>query len=266
MGAAIDTVLATAHNPGSTVTAAAAASGDSLTVRSFPPAAFARLEQLIRGGSTAGIVQVKSPMLYDNVEGLQYETSESPSAFLLPDTVGQPLVSADTLSVGLTGGTAEYDQAGLSIYYSDLPGSTSRLHSWGDVSGLITNIKGLKVACEASATVGDWSDTVITTTEDLLKADTDHAVLGYVVDTEVTAVAVKGQDTGNLRVAGWGSTSPLVTSGLFVDLSNSHGTPHIPVINSNNKGNTYVSVADVVASTATNVTLVLAELSQNLTS
>lgn len=266
MTSAVDTILVHATNPGTAWTAGTVASGDSLTVRSFNPPDWAQIKQVVRAGGTSGGVRVRSPLLYDNVEGLQFYSKETPTVLLLPPELGQPVQASDTLVCELTGGTAESDIAALSVYYSNLPGASTRLHSWGDISGLLGNMKGLEVAVTASGTVGDWADYVSTTTEDLLQAGRDHAILGYVTDAALGYVAVKGQETNNLRIGGPGSTSTDFTSNWFVDRSKESGVPYIPVFNANNKNNLYVSVADDAASTAAKVTLILVELTQNLSS
>lgn len=265
MGVAIATTLGSYHNPSTTYEAVTVANGDSLTVRNFASSDFARLEQIIRGGATAGAVRVRSPLLYDDVQGIRFETSENPSVMLLPPEVGQPLQPGDTLTLEVTGGTAEYDLAALVSYYSNLPGANARLHSWGDISGIIKNIVGVEVDVTTNATEGQWEDTVITTTVDLLKAGYDHAILGYVTDTALTVVGVKGDMTSNFRVCGPGSTSTDDTSAWFVTQGERHNTPHIPVFNADDKNLVYVSTADVGASTTAKITLVLAQLSQTIT-
>lgn len=264
MGVSIDTIFTKVANPSTTFTATTANGGDSLVVRSFAATDSCIITNLIRGGATKGAARVRSPLLYDNIEGYQVYSAENPSELAIPVNLGQAVRPTDTLIVEVTGGAAETDAAALTLLYSNLPGSTPRLKQWGDISGLISNIKGLHVLVANSGTVGNWTDTVLTTTENILKANTDHAILGYLTDTACTVVAVKGQETNSLRVGGPGSLKSLLTGNYFVDQSNALGMPMIPVFNANNANNTYVSTADVVASSAPNITLVLAELSQNI--
>lgn len=263
---AIDTIVGTAANPSSTFTAVTFNTGDSGSVRSFPATNSARIERVMRGGATSGAVRVLSPRLHDNVRGITYTSAENPSIFLMPQVIGQTVYPQDTLTVQVTGGTAETELAVLSIYYENLPGSDARLHNWADIASMIQYIKPLEVDVTNSATIGAWTDTVITHTEDLLIANRDYAVLGYVTDTNQTAVGLKGTETGNLRICGPGTTASDDTSQFFVDWSNREGTPHIPVMNSANKGAIFVSTADAVASSTPKVQLVLALLTSNLPS
>lgn len=270
MGLAIDTVLGYYHNSGtaaSALEAATAADGDSFTIRQFAATSMARMEALVVKAGTAGrAVQVKSPSFHDNVRGIEFHTVEDPATFLLPQEIGQPLVSGDQLSVEIDAAAASYATLAMLNYYQDVNGISARLHSWGDISGIIKSIKPLEVDVTNSATPGTWTDTVITTTEDLLHAGSDYAVLGIITDTAQTVIGLKGQETGNLRVCCPGSTASLDTSDYFVRMSEMHGTPHIPVFSSLNKGSLYVSTADDTASTTPKVQLVLAELSQVLAS
>lgn len=265
MGLALDTIVTRATNPGAAFTATTAVPGDSLVVRNFADSAQANLVNLIRRGATSGAFRVRSPLLHDNVRGIAFTTGQTPSIFALPRELSQRLYAQDTLIAEITGGAAETDLGCLLIYYTDLIGVAARLHMRGDIEGNYDNIKPVTVAVTNSATIGNWTDTVVTATEDLLHANTDYAVLGFITDTALAVVAVKGQDTGNLRVGGPGSTQVEDTADYFVVQGIFHNIPFIPVFNSANKGSFFVSTADSAASSTANVTLILAELSRNLT-
>lgn len=266
MGLARDTIVFTATNPGASGAVATPNTGDSFTVRNFAPADFALLEQITRQGATEGFVQATSPMLHDDVRGIRFTTAETPSVLTMPKAYGQPLRANDTLAVTISGGTAEVDMGALHVYYSNLIGSSARLHMWGDIAGNIANIKLLEVDFNTSATAGAWVDTLVTTTENLLKANTDYAVLGYLVDVATCVFGVKGQETGNLRVCGPGTTATDDTSNWFADRSEETSRPHIPVFNAANQGSVYVSCASAATSAAVKGQLVLAQLATNLSS
>lgn len=268
MGVYIDTiageVTAGATNP-KTLQAVTMAAGDSLSVRSFSPQGWAKLEALFYKGELKYQARVLSPMFHDNVTGLTWAPDESPALELLPQYVGQPLVSGDTLTFELGAAAGDKTVGALSLYYSDPNGPVARLHSWGDISGIIKSIKPLQVAVTASGTIGAWADTAVNTTDKQLHANTDYAVLGYQTDTALACIGLKGQATNNLRVCGPGAASTVDISDWFVKMSERHGTPHIPVFNSDNQGATYVSVLDNAAGTTANVYLILAELANTIT-
>lgn len=267
MGTAAELILVSAVNPGAGPTAfTPGGSGDSLSVRSFSPADKARLEGVIRMGTTAGFVQVRSPLFHDNVRGIRVTPAESPSVFSLPGDALQGVQPQDTLIVEGSGGAAETDIALLQLYYDNLPGASPRLHSWGDIANNIASVKPISVAVTSSATAGNWVDTLLTTSENLLHANKDYAVLGYMANVALGAIALKGIDTGNLRVGGPGSTQEYPTTNYFVDLTNRTGRPHIPVFNSANANGTFVSVCAATASVAATVELICVELASNLAS
>lgn len=266
MGLAIDTIAGYATNPGTAGAAVTLSTGDSLTIRNFASTDFCRLVGITRVGATEGFVEVTSPLLHDNVRGIRFTTSESPSTFLMPRDVGQPLQPSDTLAVTVSGGTAEVDQAVLQVFYSNVLGTSARLHAWADIAGNIKNIKPLEVDSAVNGAKGTWVDTVITTTENLLHVNSDYAVLGYVTDTALAAVGIKGQETGNLRVTGPGVTAVDDTADYFIRTSQRHNLPMIPVFSGVNAGSVYVSAVQDGATASAKLQLVLAELVQPLAS
>lgn len=260
---AIDTVLGQVTNQVA-LTNITVAPGDTLTVRSFSSPAQAYLEDVIAKGGQSVTVRVTSPYLHDTTRGITGISAQAPWQRFMPRQAPQALSSQDVLAVQALSGGANSTAVFLRNYYTDLGAPGARLHSWGDISGIINDIKPVEIDVTASATIGQWNDTAITTTENLLRANTDYAILGYSVDVACLCVAVKGQDTGNLRIAGPGSVLQDLTQEYFIQLDQETGRPHIPVINAANVNNTTVSVADNAASTAVKVQLILAELSQNL--
>jgi hypothetical protein len=267
MGKAIDSVLGVVTMATTAAQAALVpASGDSFTVRNFGQSDAGYLEGIITKAAHSMTLNVKSPLLHDDVEGIQYISAEAPSPRLFPDGISQQVHAQDALSVLGLGTASDVLVAVLQFYYSNLPGAAARLYNPGDVQALIKYIKVLEVAVTTPATAGSWEDTVITTTENLLKANTDYAVLGYISDVAVAAVGLKGIETGNLRIVGPGTTASFDTSEYFIRRSLSTGRPHIPVINAANANALYASACDSAASTAVKVQLILGMLSQNLPS
>lgn len=260
MGKAIETIGGSATNPGAAGLAVTMATGDSNRVRSFNPQTSGKLIAAVRQGATEGFLQIASPALHDNVRGIRFITSETPTVFAMPREIGQPLASGDTLAITLAGGTAEVDTFALTIAYDDVAGLAARLHSWGDIQGFVEHIKPLEVDFNTNATAGVWQDTVITTTEDLLNADRSYAVLGYSTDTAVTAIGVKGQETGNVRLCGPGTTATDDTNDYFAFLSEQFGISAIPVVSANNKGSIFISCLAVATGAAVKAQLWLARL------
>lgn len=265
MGVVIDTVGGYAVNPGSTAYAAAtAANGDAFQVRVFDTQQRATLHALIRGGATKGSVRITSPNFHDAVRGITFSTDVDPTNYEMPQETGQPLVPGDSLAVSLLGGTAETDVLAYRVYYENLPGAQARLASWADISSLIANIKPVEIDVTTNATAGQWEDTLIDSTEALLKASYDYAVLGYTTDTAVSVIGIKGAETSNYRVCGPGTDNTIITANYFVEESMKHGKPYIPIVSGVNQGAIYCSVLHHAASVTGKVQLILAQLSQKV--
>jgi hypothetical protein len=260
MGVAIDTIHSFVANPGAGGANTAASPGDSLTVRNAKYTAPVFLEGIWRDGTAAGVVKVTSPLLHDNLQAIRLRGLAADSSRLTPWEFAQPVEPQDNLTVNVTGGAAETDGALLQFWYGDLPGSAAILKMPGDILGNVEQFLGQEVAVTASATIGTWVDTAINATFDTLKGNRYYAVLGFLTDTLLSGVAVKGPATNNFRVGAGGSTIRVETKDIFLRMSEKTGRPHIPVFNSADKAGTFVSVVDKAASTTANINLMLALL------
>lgn len=268
MGRALDTIASYQGTSGSTLAAGTMATGDPSSIRNFNPPAFARIVSAMYDDVTTPLAwRVRSPLLHDNVQGIRFNPGAAAPSELYPVGFGQPLEAQDTLTIELsTAATTGKALGALGIYYSDLPGAAGRLYSSSDIAPLIEQIKPIYVAIGSGAnTAGAWYDLVITTSENLLKANRDYAILGMSFDQAVAALAVKGPDTANLRCAVPGGTNNPQGADYFARLSDRHGLPLIPVINAANSGSTYISlISSAATGAAGTVTLYAALLSRNL--
>lgn len=261
MGALLQVVSGRVTNPGAALTALTADTGDSFQVFAFDSPGQAFLLDAWALSATAGIFRVRSPRLHDNVQGLRNRILASTPQPLLPDVANQPLYSQDVLILEQSGGGAETDMATILNYYTDVPGSNARLFRWEDIVARIRNVIVNEVALTTGATLGDYGgQAAINASFDLLKANTDYAILGYQSDVSVCTVGIRGPDTSNFRVGGPGTNLRIETRDWFVDISRQNGLPLIPVVNAANKGATLVDVVHSAAGATVNVGLVLAEL------
>ena len=264
MGYALDTVALDVHNAATTalgLTNATTASGDSLTVRNFKDTAAAYLQNVyLQGASAPRRFRLLSARLHDNVTGISFDALESPTEYLIPPELDQPLYAADTLIAQMDAAASSDTVAALFISYTDLPGISADLRSWAQIKSRIIDLKPVEVDVTSSATIGAWSDTLLTTTENQLKADYEYAVLGVEGTAAFAAVGVKGSATGNLRVCAPGASPTLRLTDYFVYMSEANNQPMIPVFNANDRTAFYVSVLANTASAADNVFLILARL------
>lgn len=270
MPLAMDTILGkrTAGGGGADTdyTAITVAPGDSTTVRNFNAQTIAFLHNITFQYSTAGArYRLRSPLFHDNVQGIRALPGETLTRMAIAKETGQMLRPQDNMAAeAWSNAASEVVSMALHMWYQDLPGASARLKHWGDIAGLIRNLKNVDVVTAEAGTTGQWNDVAITATEDLLKANTDYAVLGFITDTLETAIGLKGPDTSNLRICAPGDIRTDELANYFVDISQRHGLPMIPIINAANKNATYACIGGRTTGTNVNVQLVLAELAQNV--
>jgi hypothetical protein len=147
------------------------------------------------------------------------------------------------------------------IYYADMPGISARLHTWDEVAPRVRHIVAVENTL-ATGTAGGYSgEEAIDAEFDLLKANTDYALLGYLVDTECAAVRWRGSDVGNLGVGGPGEPAiRFITKDWFILLSQVFGLPLIPVFNAANKSGILIDAVQDEVGTDVTVTSFLAEI------
>lgn len=261
MGQALQLVSGSVTNPGATITAVAALSGESLTVPAFAPNSKAYLGQVWADGATAGVARIRSPRMHDNAQGIRLQHGAAIREPLIPIRALQPVFPADALTVELSGGAAETDMMAYLLWFDDLPGVAARLAAWADIAPRIKNLLAVEVDLTTGAVGAYGTNRALNFSFDTLKASTDYAILGYNVSVKTSVVCIFGPDTGNQHVGGPGLLSPnFDTRRWFVELSDQLGRPAIPIINSNNRGTTFVQAADITNALAVNVSLNMAEL------
>lgn len=261
MGFALELIGWFITNPGGTLTAATPSPGDSFTVRNFNAAAPAYLENAWVQQETAGVLRIRSPRMHDNLQNLRFNIPITTPFPLFPDWLEQVLYPQDLMVVEQTGGGAGSEAGAMMVWYGDLPGTQARLFRWSELQPRVRNYVSVVNTVTSSATIGTWAPgQALNATFDTLKANVDYAVLGYDVDVNCAAVALRGIDTGNLRVGGPGALTRIETRDWFVRQSVHDNMPSIPVINAANKGSIVVDVLANTASLAVNVNWILAEL------
>lgn len=261
MGAAIELVAGRATNPGATLTGLTFNTGNSGTVRSFPFDSSAWLMNAWAQGATAGTLRIRSPRLHDNVQGIRANYLASDPSPLLGREIAQRLYPQDTLIVEISGGGAETDAACLLVYYPNLPGADARLFTWDQIKPRVRNILTIETQHTTGGTAGQWGGGLaLNANFDLLKANVDYAIIGYVASAAVNAVRYTGPDTGNLGVGGPGTTTRIETRDWFKRISEEESMPAIPVFNAANKGGTTVDLSSTAAGASVTVDTIVAEL------
>lgn len=262
---AFEILTGRALNPGAGPVAFTNNTGDTFQVRSTPVDNGPSLIGMWAQNATGGFIRVRSPRLHDATQGIRNTVPAASIRNLFPDGSSTPLFSQDPLIFETSGGGAETDVGCLAVYYPDLGGINARLATWSQIQPMIKEMTTIEVAVGAVTTAGDWSPgTAINTTNDLLKANLDYAILGYTSSVPVAAVAIRGADTGNMRVGGPGTTELVETRDWFKSLSQELGVGMIPVINQANRAATLAFVCAATAIGAT-IDFIVAELASPYT-
>jgi hypothetical protein len=222
------------------------------------------------GGDSATKCQfsIRSPLLHDNVRGIRLGNmfnptlsgaDGAPQIFLAPYWK-QPYEPTDTLIVEANGTAADRCVFTQALRYESPDVQGARLLSAPEVEARLENLVGILVAPTGAAT-GDYGTAVaLNSSDDRLKANTDYALLGLTTDLPFCTAVVFGPDTANFNIPIPGSWNEQATAGWFYEMARRWNQPLVPVINSNNKGVTFVKIADVGGAVAPNVCLQLAEL------
>lgn len=236
-------------------------SDDSNTVRNFRDGSPAYLEALWARSVAAEVVRVRSSFLHDNTQGIRFRTEPAVCRNLIPMGAMEPLKPQDELIIEVGTGATDSTVVGWLTYYSDLPGADARLFTWDAIRGAVQHMLTVEVTVAAAAVEGDWSaGDDLTSFSNLLKRNTDYAILGYISEEDVAAIGIRGSDFGNLRVGGPGTSEVIETRDWFKRLSEQTGTPHIPVFNASNVESTLVFQANNLAGAQNDVQLILAQL------
>jgi hypothetical protein len=240
------------------------AAGNTLTVRNARPDSRIFLLNMWADNQAAGALRVRSPRLHDNVQGIRFQVIASEVQPLLPYRFKQPLVSQDTLVVEHSGSATagDIETGALLVWYEDLLGADARLISAGEVWDRGVDTVTVMNTLAAGNSGGYSGEEAINADFDNLKANTDYALVGYTLDTEVAVVRWRGADTANMGVGGPGSdTDRHLTRHWFLELSRSWDLPMVPVFNSANKGGFLLDVAKDENAATPIVQSILVELS-----
>jgi hypothetical protein len=249
--------------PGATITGLTAASGNTFQIRNAKLEAQVWLLNVWADAQAAGILRLRSPRLHDNVQGIRVRTTISEVEPYLPWSFPQKLISQDTLAFELSGSAVggDIESASFLALYEDLPGVEARYISYDELKGRMRNVIPVEVSNVAGLTGGYSGEVALNSSFDLLKANTDYALLGYQVSGECCSVGIRGVDSGNLRIGGPGNdVLKHLTGNWFVNLSRKLGRDLVPVFNSANKAGILCDVVNDENALTAVVNWIFAEL------
>lgn len=260
---ALEVLTGFATAPGAAFTAVTVASGNSLTVRSGPIDSKISLISAWSQQQAAGNLRIRSPRLHDNVQGIRLFSPVDEVYPLVPIGYSQPLISQDTLTVEITGSAVagQIESACLLLAYENLPGVAGRFIDTAELLARMRTVVAVENTLTMGVAGGYSGERAINSQFDLLKANTDYALVGYLTSASVAVVRWRGVDTGNLGVGGPGHPrNKALTSRFFVDLSDDLGAPWIPVFNSANRAGILVDAATNQVVVSPVITSILVEL------
>lgn len=263
MPRALEVIAGRTVAAGATITEVTMNTGNSATIRNTPLDALIQLLQLWTVVQAVGTGRVRSPKLHDNVNGIRVDNVADNPRPLLPNYHRQKLYPQDELTIELSGSAVagDVDMIALLIGYDDLPGISGRFITEETLYLQGVNTLTVENTITTGAT-GDWSGEEALNAEfDLLKANTDYALVGYLVDTQCGSVRWRGSDFGNLGVGGVGDDMGRdYTASWFLNLARYFGAPWIPVFNSANKDAVLVDAHQDEDAASVTLTSILVEL------
>lgn len=221
--------------------AAAALTGDSLTIRNY-----GRAPNIVTGwgtNQTAGFAQLAYPTGHDTTRGFRVGLPAADTVIAVPVGSRLPVTPQEAI----TGTIAATAVAGdvenfsfLTLYDTD---KGQNLIDWQEVTKRFDRATTIEASLVSSAGPAYSGTALINAGSDLLIANREYALLGFTSRTRVHCIGVIGPDTGNDRIGAPGILRDEISAQFFKLISAAHGVPMIPVINSGNKGSTSFFVA-----------------------
>jgi hypothetical protein len=259
----LDTVSGGVIAPGAVLTAWTMAQGDSAQIRASPDGKSIRMLSLWNKNQVAGQIRILSPRLHDADRGMTSNIVVGNVMPAMPLGLAQYMKSNDNLTIQQSGSAVALaaEIGSFLLWYEGLGDGAARYITPADLKARGVNVKQVQTTNTPTAGATYSGSTKLTTTEDLLKADLDYALIGYEVSALCGTVSWRGTDTGNYRASGPGDpTQKHVTGNWFQRLSKEFDLPLIPVIAANNKNNTFVEIVQDQALTAVVVNSIFVEL------
>lgn len=256
-------LIITATAPGAGGAAGVAVAGDSLIVKNAKGSA--RILALWGYQQGAGFGQLTAPSMHDQTRGYRYRVAPSDLDIRIPMGEAIEVQPQEQLALTIAGSAVAGDIEAhcFAMYYEGLGGVSdgSRAIGYAEMRRRQIDLVTIDATITTTATPGITGEELITAESDLLKANTDYAILGAICTVECAALSIRGPDTGNVKVIMPGNDVDVdMMAGWFSLLARAHDLPLIPVINSGNRGSTYIGAAQNENAAAVPVSWILARL------
>jgi hypothetical protein len=224
--------------PGSSGSPMVAISGDQLTVKNAEQTSRVELLTAWSKVQGAGWFQIVFPSGNDTTRNIRTRTTVGIATPRLPLSGRQALRPQELMSWSLAGSSTAGDVELLHalLWYHDLPGLNMRLIDWDELQRRAARTVSVEDTVTPTSAASYSGARSLTAGSDLLRANTDYALVGGVVGTLAGALCLRGPDFANGRVAiPCEPTRPDLTCNFFEFLSYELSRPMIPVFNSANK-------------------------------
>ena len=259
----LDTVSFTVTAP-TAGTAMAAVAGDSLQIRNgAKDSLILCLAMWTKSQAAVGTTQLTWPSGHDLVRGFRYRNI--PAQVDNKVCLGVPLRfrAQDPLTLVEVGSAVagDVELAHMLMFYEDLPGVDAHMANLSTLRK--RGVAVLTVEDTITPTAGSTysGPRAINTAADLMKADTEYAVLGCTIGIICGCVTLRGVDTGNLRCAVPGNAvNATQTVNWFYTLAEHYDMPLVPVFNSANRAGIFQEVVQDENTVAVPVSWNLLEL------
>jgi len=248
MGFALDLQSFAATAPGGGGAAMAAFPGglDSLTLRNARAGTDILTLAAWTKAQAAGSTTVIAPSQHDMVRNFRAVNAVNQVDNKIPRQLPLHWKPQDPLTITQVGSATAGDVELFHMlnWYEDAPGVEANLINSAELRKRAVNL--LTVQNTTTATAGgqySGSQTIVAAA-DLLKADTEYAIIGGAVLTVCGALCIQGVDFGNLRVGFPGLAGDTNwTKDFFANLADWHQVPCIPVFSSANRASVFVTNA-----------------------
>lgn len=184
--------------------------------------------------------------MHDLTNGFRWSNLTGAPSQQWPRGNFQEVFSQDGLIIEISGSAVggQFELMNGLIFYTKVDGIAQKLITWQEYYARKLYDVSIETSVVAGAGGGYTGEVAINTSAVYnLKANTEYALTGYLVNADVGSIVWKGPDTGQTRVGGPGnSTNKEITREFFVDMAKEYDVPMIPVINSANGGATTIGV------------------------
>lgn len=241
----LESLCFTATAPGAAGAAATVVAGDSLTTRNGKLGTAIRALAIWADLQGAGFLQIATPTGHDQTRGWRARVAAAEPTPILPLGTPFPFQPQELISATIAGSAVAGDvETGcMLMFYENMPGLQARLARWDDVRERIVRMTTIEASIVSAAGPGYSGTELITAESNLLRANSNYALLGFTTSSGCAGVWLQGPDTANQRVICPGhQLRAEMTAQWFPMLSRAYDLPTIPIISAGNKDSTNIGV------------------------